>query len=78
MKAATAFTLALFVPHGTAFVQPTSAGNTWRHRNADEHHRSRVASKQHPAEAADVMPDSQTLSEVSTMPVSSLPLNPSL
>lgn len=73
MKAATAFVLALLCPYGIAFVQLSSVGNTGRyHRKLDErhHHRSPIASKQHAssAEAArdlDLMPDSQTLSEVS-------------
>lgn len=71
MRAATAFALALFVPYGSAFVQLSSVGNAGGRRygnlKLDERHRSlRIASKQQAAEAAqDLLPDSQTLSEVS-------------
>lgn len=81
MKTATAFTLALatLLSCGTAFVPPLSSVRVGvvpqqHHQQDQQHHqqlmhnvRSRVASKQQAVQSTveDLMPDSQTLSEVS-------------
>lgn len=65
MKAATAFTLALTVPYGnlsSGFVQLSSGNFRQTHSNRY----IRTASSQQDVQASpDLMPDSQTLSEVS-------------